>query len=177
MNEHRFTLTIRGALNDDRLDALFAAGCDDATFSTKGDLTFGEFDRDASTVLEAVLSAISAVESVAGAEVLHVDPDELVWASEIAHRLGRSRQSIDMLIKGQRGPGGFPPPASHAARNPLWRWSEVELWFDAYEGRSADAERSVMIGVLNAALQARQGLRSSTQRVPLRRAVRQLLAS
>jgi len=176
MTEHHFTLTIRGALTDARLDALFDAGCDDATFSTKGELTFGEFDRDAPSLLDAVVSAIAAVESV-GVEVLHVDPDELVWASEIAERTGRSRQSIDMLIRGQRGPGNFPPPASHATRNPLWRWSEVDAWFATYEGRPADSERSAVLGALNGALEARHGVRSSTQSAPLRRAVRQLLAS
>ena len=176
MAEHHFTLTIRGALTDARLDALVEAGCDDATFSTKGDLTFAEFDREAPSLLAAVLSAIAAVESLEGAEVLHVDPDELVWASEIAERTGRSRQSIDMLVRGERGPGDFPAPASHATRNPLWRWSEIEAWFAAYEGRPADGERSAVLGALNGALQARHGLRSSTQMVPLRRAVRQLLA-
>jgi hypothetical protein len=95
------------ALTDARLDALYEAGCDDATFSTRGELTFGEFDRDAPSLLEAVLSAIAAVESFsdgAFGEVLHIDPDDLVWASEIAQRTGRSRQSIDMLVRGQRGP-------------------------------------------------------------------------
>jgi predicted DNA-binding transcriptional regulator AlpA len=180
MTEHPFTLTIRGALTDARLDALFEAGCDDATFSTKGELTFGEFDRDAPSLLDAVLSAIVAVESVDDGpfgEVLHVDPDELVWASEIAERTGRSRQSIDMLIRGQRGPGNFPAPVSHATRNPLWRWSEVEAWFAVYEGRPVDRERSAVLGALNGALQVRHGLRSSTQIAHLRRAVRQLLAS
>ena len=38
-----------------------------------------------------------------------------------------------MLIKGLRGPGDFPAPASHATRNPLWRWSEVAAWFARYE--------------------------------------------
>jgi predicted DNA-binding transcriptional regulator AlpA len=176
MTEHHFTLTIRAALTDACLDALFGAGCDDATFSTRGELTFGEFDRDAPSLLDAVVSAIGAVESV-GVEVLHVDPDELVWASEIAERTGRSRQSIDMLIRGQRGPGNFPSPASHATRNPLWRWSEVDAWFATYEGRPADSERSAVLGALNGALEARHGVRSSTQSAPLRRAVRQLLAS
>lgn len=177
MAEHHFELTIRGALTDARLDALFEAGCDDATFSTKGDLTFGAFDREAPTLLEAVVSAIASVESIEGLEVLHIDPDELVWASEIAERTGRTRQSVDMLIKGLRGPGGFPAPASHATRNPLWRWLEVEAWFARYEGRQADTERSAVIGAINGALEVRHGLRNSKQSVPLRRALRQLLAS
>jgi predicted DNA-binding transcriptional regulator AlpA len=177
MAEHHFELTIRGALTDARLDALYEAGCDDATFSSKGELTFGAFDREAPTLLEALVSAIGEVESVKGLEVLHIDPDELVWASEIAERTGRSRQSVDMLIRGLRGPGGFPPPASHATRNPLWRWSEVEEWFARYEGRPADTERSAAIGAINGALEARHGLRSSAHKGPLRQALRHLLAS
>jgi predicted DNA-binding transcriptional regulator AlpA len=177
MAEHHFELTIRGALTDAGLDALYEAGCDDATFSSKGDLAFGAFDREAATFLEALVSAIGEVESVEGLEVLHIDPDELVWASEIAERTGRSRQSVDMLIKGLRGPGGFPAPASHATRNPLWRWSEVEAWFARYEGRPANTERSAAIGAINGALEARHGLRSSAHKGPLRQALRQLLAS
>ncbi|MDX6299926.1 MAG: hypothetical protein QOF53_1140, partial [Nocardioidaceae bacterium] len=50
-------------------------------------------------------------------EVLHVDPDELVWASEIAERTGRTRQSVDQLIKAQRGPGGFPIPNLRGAHD------------------------------------------------------------
>ena len=177
MAEHHFELTIRGAVSESLLDALYEAGCDDATFSTKGELAFGEFDRDAPTLVEAIVSAITSVESVEGLEVLHIDPDELVWASEIAKRTGRTRQSVDMLIRGLRGPGNFPPSAFHATRNPLWRWSEVEAWFARYEDRQADTERSAAIGAINGALEARHGLRSAAQKAPLRQALRQLLAS
>jgi predicted DNA-binding transcriptional regulator AlpA len=177
MVEHQFELTISGALDDGRLDALVDAGCDDATFSTKGDLIFADFTRDAPTMLDAVVSAITAVDTVPGLEVLHVDPDELVWASEIAERTGRSRQSVDQLIKGQRGPGHFPAPASHATRNPLWRWSEVETWFATYEGREPDTERSFVLGAINGALQARHSLRGVQEAAALRRALEQLIAS
>lgn len=84
------------------------------------------------------MSAIAAVESVLGrGSVMRVEPDELVWAAEIAHRLGRTRQSVRLLMHGKRGPGGFPRPAATATRNPLWRWSEVADWFERYE-RQAD---------------------------------------
>jgi predicted DNA-binding transcriptional regulator AlpA len=177
MSEYHFSLTMIGELDDATLDAFYEAGCGDGTFSTDGALVFVEFDRGAMTLLDAIVSAIAQVESVPGIEVLNVEPDELVWASEIAERMGRSRQSIDMLIKGQRGPGDFPSPASHATRNPLWRWLEVESWFETYEGRPADRERSSIIGGVNGALQARRAVRSAEHSVPLRRAVRQLLAS
>lgn len=177
MAEHHFTLTVSGALSDGRLDDWYDAGCDDATLSARGDMTFANFHREAPSLLDAVVSTIAQVESVPGAEVLHVDPDELVWASEIAQRTGRSRQSIDMLIRGQRGPGGFPAPVSHATRNPLWRWSEVDAWFADYQHRPVDHERSAVLGAINGALQARHSLRSSAQTAPLRQAVSQLLAS
>jgi predicted DNA-binding transcriptional regulator AlpA len=179
MAEHDFELTIKGELTDARLDALFEIGCDDATFSTRDDLTFAAFDREAPTLLDAVVSAIEAVESVEGFEVLHVDPDELLWASEIAQRTGRSRQSIDQLIKGQRGPGNFPAPANHATRNPLWRWPEVEEWFAEYEGRQPERERTTTFGAVNGALEARHSLRQAdkTQRPQLRRVLQQLVRS
>lgn len=177
MAEHQFSLTIRGVFSDAILDSLFGAGCDDATIAHRGALIFAEFDREADSVLDAVVSAIRDVESVEGLEVLHVDPDELVWASEIAERVGRSRQSVDQLIKGQRGPGGFPAPASHATRNPLWRWSEVDAWFEAYEGRRADTERSAVLGAINGALQARRSARGSVDEKQLVDAVQHLVAS
>ena len=177
MAEHNFTLTIQGTYSDAVLDALFEAGCDDATISHKGELIFAEFDREADSLLDAVLTAIADVESVAGLAALHVAPDDLVWASEIAERLGRTRQSVDLLIKGHRGPGGFPAPASHATRNPLWRWSDVEAWFERYDGRPADAERSAVLGAINGALQARHSARSSHDEKQLVDAVQHLVAS
>ncbi|MGO9559890.1 MAG: helix-turn-helix transcriptional regulator [Acidimicrobiales bacterium] len=177
MTEYSFELTIQGQLTDACLDALYEAGCDDATFAVKGDLITAQFDREAETMFDAVISAIEAVESVGGLEVLQVDPDELVWASEIAHRTGRTRQSVDQLIRAQRGPGAFPAPASHATRNPLWRWSEVAAWFSAYEGRQPDTERSVVLSAINGALQARHSVRAAPDAKRFRKTLQHLLAS
>lgn len=70
-----FILTIEGAdiLTDDALDAMFDAGCDDATFGVSDGVQTGEFDRDAADFAEAVASAIKAVEAaVPGALVVDV---------------------------------------------------------------------------------------------------------
>ena len=176
MSEHHFEMTVQGDLTDDRLEALVNAGCDDATFSTKGSLTFASFDRDAPTLLAAIISAVRDVESIDAFRVIRVDPDELVWASEIAERTGRSRQSVEQLVKGRRGPGNFPAPASHSTRNPLWRWPEVETWFAAYDGRPADTERAVIVSALNGALQARHRLTEAIEPLTLRQALQSLLA-
>ena len=151
----------QGVLDDAILDALLTAGCDDATVSSKGDLILAEFDWEAPNMLAVVISAIDQVESVEGLEVRRVDPDELVWASEIAQRVGRTRQSVDQLIKAQRGPGGFTSPVAHATRNPLWRWSEVDAWLATYEDRGPAIDRLLVLGAINGALQARHSLRGS----------------
>jgi hypothetical protein len=73
-----FTLTIEGAnvMGDDAQNALFAAGCDDATFGVSGGVQTAEFDREAMEFAEAVASAIKAIEStVPGAMVVHVHRD------------------------------------------------------------------------------------------------------
>ena len=70
-----FTLTIEGAdiLTDDAIDALYEAGCDDATFGVSDGVQTGEFDREAADFAEAVASAIKAVEAaVPGALVVEV---------------------------------------------------------------------------------------------------------
>lgn len=177
MAEYNFELTISGVLTDVVLDALFAAGCDDATFSSKDGRITADFDREGTTLFDSVISAIESIESVGGLEVLEVSPDDLVWASEIAQRTGRSRQSIDQLVKAQRGPGGFPEPASHATRNPLWRWSDVQAWFAEYEGWEIDPERSVTFGAINGALQARHSVRAAPEATRLRKTLQDLLAS
>jgi hypothetical protein len=70
-----FTLTIEGAdiLTDEALDALYEAGCGDATFGVSGGVQTGEFDREAADFAEAVASAIKAMEAaVPGALVVDV---------------------------------------------------------------------------------------------------------
>jgi hypothetical protein len=90
--------------------------------------------------------------------VVRVEPDELVSASAIARRLGRTRQSVALLIAGRRGPGGFPTPAlwvDGATR--LWRWTEVAEWASAGMKRSPGVDRlaAEFLAMLNGELQAR----------------------
>lgn len=65
------------------------------------------FERGAESFLEAVLSALTEVIEL-GFEPVAIE-DELVSISDIAGRTGRSRQSVSMLVSGQRGPGKSPP--------------------------------------------------------------------
>jgi hypothetical protein len=100
------------------LDALQAAGCDDAAFmGPAGDGTFtAEFDRVAPAVPAAVVSALEALRSaLPDVELLRVQPEDIVSLSAIAARTGRTDESVRLLTLGRRGPGGFPPAAGRGA--------------------------------------------------------------
>lgn len=156
MTEHEFTLVIEGALSDEAvIRRLFEAGCDDATFGVTDGLGYGEFLREAPSFATAVLGAVEQVESIAGLQVLRVEPDDIVTMAEIADRLDRTREGVRLLISGQRGPGGFPRPISHARdRGRLWRWSDVTEWLGQLDPEQR--ETAHFVAALNAALELRR---------------------
>ncbi len=153
MPEYQFTLVIHGDV-DSRLDDLFERGCDDATFGTVDGIHYADFDRDAPTLVHAMNSAIAAIESVSGLRVARIEPDDLVSASEIAQRLGRTRESVRLLIAGERGPGNFPPPVSHLhSKHRLWRWSDVAAW--VFRSDEQATQQARLVAAANAALELR----------------------
>jgi hypothetical protein len=84
MTHFSFTLTIEGAdvMSDAAQDALFEAGCNDATFGVSDHLQTAEFDREAADFAEAVASAIKAVETaVPGARVVEIHREHDVAAT------------------------------------------------------------------------------------------------
>jgi predicted DNA-binding transcriptional regulator AlpA len=134
--EYSFTLILSGVsgLPDEVVDALYEAGCDDALVGTRDGVVFLDFDREADSLREAVLSAIADVERAnIGARVVRVEPDEFVTMAEIARRTNRTRESIRLYSLGERGPGQFPSPMSITPKSPLWRWTDVALWFASNE--------------------------------------------
>jgi hypothetical protein len=131
-HEHDFTLIIEGAnaISQELQDAIYEAGCDDATVSVRSGRLFITFSREAPTLREAIVSSIRAVRGCGqGLRVLRVDMCNLVTQSDIARKIGRSRQLIHQYITGVRGPGGFPPPACDITDSAhLWYWCEVAHW-------------------------------------------------
>ncbi|SRR6266851_3005572 len=130
--EHDFALVLTGIteVTSEMEDALFEAGCDDATLSVRFGRVYLTFTRTAPTLKDAILSAIRDVKKArVGADVLRVDNCDLVTQADIARRVGRSRQLVHQYITGERGPGGFPPPVCHVSdESPLWTWCEVAYW-------------------------------------------------
>ncbi|MCC7476767.1 MAG: helix-turn-helix transcriptional regulator [Pirellulales bacterium] len=130
--EYEFSLVLTGvdSVTDEAVNKLYENGCDDATISVRSGRVYTTFARRASSIKDAILSAIKDVrEAGIGADVLRVDECNLVTQAEIARRTGRSRQQINQFIAGTRGPGGFPGPACHICDDhPLWYWCEVSYW-------------------------------------------------
>jgi hypothetical protein len=155
-----FTLFFEGPdlLDDERMDALFEAGCDDAVFGERDGAQYAAFDRDAPSLCAALASALDQLTSaVPGLEVTRVEPDHLVTMAAIADRVGLSREQIRLLSNGRRGPGGFPSPVAYVDRKTrLWNWSEVSRWFQDNHGTGVEtAEGADLVGALNAALALR----------------------
>jgi predicted DNA-binding transcriptional regulator AlpA len=129
MKTHEFSIIASGLdrTADDFETKFFNAGCDDATVSFQKGHIILDFARDASSLQEAIASAIENVRK-AGAEVDRVEPDPLVSLSEIASRTGLTKAAISLYAKGEREQH-FPPPAARVtSTSPLWDWSEVARW-------------------------------------------------
>ena len=155
---HHFTLIVDGPdLQDDMfIDRLFEAGCDDAAIGRSDGIQYVDFDREAASLDEAVLSAIRDVEHVDGVSVVRVADAGLVSMTDIASRIGRTRESVRLLITGARGPGGFPAPVTDPrSRYRLWRWSDVTHWITTQLGEAGFPDDRFLT-VLNASLELRR---------------------
>lgn len=155
MANHVFTLVLDRRPTNDELDALFAAGCDDAAFGMEHGLSIAQFDREVPTLAEAIGSAVRAIESV-GLVALRVLDEDLLTLADIADRIEQSRESVRRYATGERGPGGFPPPANPAREGTVfYRWSEVAPWLRDHLGIDVTYTAEALV-LANLILQARQ---------------------
>lgn len=127
---HIFTLVLadENEITTELENTLYEAGCDDGMLFCKNQVVYIDFDRDAESLEEALISAINDIES-AGFHVFRAEPSDLVTSAEISRRAKRSRQSVAQIIKGKRGKGGFPiPVAGVTGKTSVWSWAEVSNW-------------------------------------------------
>lgn len=118
-----------------------------------------EFDRPGKSFPRAVLKAIAQVQAeLPEAELLRVEPDDLVTVAAIAARVGRSHESVRLLSQGRRGPGDFPAPAGRIdEKTQVWRWSEVAQWFhEQMDVEVAGAPEAAFLAALNDVLELRR---------------------
>lgn len=119
MKTFEFTIIASGlGLDDAYEDALFEAGCGDATLSFQKGVLIAEFDRASVSFSNAVATACHDIKS-AGWKVERIEPDHLVSLSEIAERSKLSRQAISLYVKGERLDGFPAPTAKVTSKHPL----------------------------------------------------------
>jgi hypothetical protein len=118
-----------------------------------------EFDRPGKSFPRAVLKAIAQVQAeLPEAELLRVEPDDLVTVAAIAARVGRSHESVRLLSQGRRGPGDFPASAGRIdEKTQVWRWSEVAQWFqEQMDVEVTGAPEAAFLAALNDVLELRR---------------------
>ena len=158
MPVHHFTLIVDGPdLQDDALiDAVFEAGCDDAAIGRIDGIQYADFDREAASLDQAILSAVTDLERIDGVNVVRIADAGFVSMADIAARIGRTREGVRLLITGARGPGGFPPPVTDPrSRYRLWRWSDVAFWHTKHLGEKLASVDDEILAAFNAGLELR----------------------
>ena len=158
MPTFHFTLIVDGPDLQDRalIDALFEAGCDDATIGCSDGVQYVDFDREAEDFNDAILSAVDDLEKLDGVQVVRIADAGLASLADIAVRVGRTRESVRLLASGARGPGGFPKPVTDLRnRYRLWRWTEVAHWFTERLGECPEVAEDELTTAYNAALEFR----------------------
>ena len=170
MSTFNFTLIVEGPdlQEESRIDALFEAGCDDAAIGRSDGIQFVDFDRKARSLDHAILSAVDDLEKLEGVEVVRIADAGLASLADIAARLGRTRESVRLLVSGARGPGGFPKPVTDPrGRYRLWRWSEVERWCVDQLGESLPISQDEVTAAFSAALELRHFRRALAPANPI----------
>jgi len=155
MNEnYHFVLVLSGidTINSKLEDSLYESGCDDALIASRNGVIYLEFDRDSNSFVNALASAIMDVlSSKLNVGISHIEPTDIVSLSEISRRVDRTRESVRLIAKGDRGDGSFPQPISGIEdKAQLWSWVEVTKWFvDQSVLEKSEFENALVIRSIN----------------------------
>ncbi|MFI6788946.1 hypothetical protein ACIBG4_16625 [Nonomuraea sp. NPDC050383] len=130
MTTWSFRVTLNRAPTDEEADSLYEAGLDDCAVAGGPDGTsLLMCDREAASLLEAIMSVVAEIRTVDGLWAVGVGEEDAVTLGDAARRHGnRTQASLRQLVGGQRGPGGFPPPLIESENITLYSWAEVSEW-------------------------------------------------
>jgi len=168
----QFALLIVREPTDDQLDVLFTR-CGDITVEQdpRHDAVRITFDREAPSLVDAIVSAVRDLEVVGLDPTAVRDDDDLVTLADIAERVGRSPEAVRLWTVGRTGPGGFPQRLYRGAGVAFYRWSLVAPWLQERMGLTLPDPEPTLTAI-NLAL----ALRALSSQVPRMDAVRSLLA-
>ena len=146
----------------------------DVTVTFHGNEGYAEvaFDREAPTLIDAIVSGVRDLDQFGLAATRVRDDDDLVTLADIADRVGRSREAVRLWSVGRTGPGGFPLSVDSNISTAYYRWSQVAPWLRERMGLDVPDPEPVLAAI-NLALQ----LRVMAPRVSRMDAVRRLLAA
>jgi hypothetical protein len=94
---YEFTLVLDRAPSDDDLDALFNAGCFDATFQVTDGEGVGHFARKAASLTRAIASAVHDVDN-AGLRTTEVRRDEMLGDPALQQDYAREIAAANMMV-------------------------------------------------------------------------------
>lgn len=133
VNSYEFTLRFSLPDREDNperyLDALYEAGCDDASVGVGQHGMIGlDFNRSAHSAEAAIRSAIkNVVDAIPGATLVQAGPD-LVGLTEMAEIFGFSRQNMRKYATGQSGAREAFPLPTISGDPSLWHLAEIVAW-------------------------------------------------
>lgn len=151
MTTYSFTLIVEGLddTSEDHVGALIAKDEVIAVSSSDGavsvDLAVDARDSDA-----AIRAGLEVVEvAVPGCSGTSIDLD-LVAATDVARRVGVSRQAVNLWITGGDPAHRFPAPLGHVAGGTrVWSWSSVVPWLQTH-GRAVGDSPLTYAAILDA---------------------------
>jgi hypothetical protein len=130
MDIYEFSFIVDGfdPLDDDQLTALQDL-FDDASTSTIQGVTTLEFAVEADNASDALHTTLRTLtDEFPNITVVRLNRD-LVAIPDIAQRTDRTPESIRLLARGKRGPGGFPNHISVlGGGTSIWEWAPVAEW-------------------------------------------------
>ena len=127
--EYEFVLVVDGVpTEDDEAVAILTDAFDGVLSWNRGlyRLAVSGTGRDSYEAASRLVSRLTA--ALPGLKIVRLDP-ELVGISDIAQRIGHSRQNVQQWVNGERnGSRPFPAPEGCAGRSLVWRWADVNEW-------------------------------------------------
>ena len=133
----KFSLPESDVAPEQHIEALYAAGCDDALIGIgqHGRIAL-DFTRSAKSAFAAVSSALREVRrAIPGAVLVEASPD-FVGLTDVADIVGFTRQNMRKLMLGNLATF---PIAVHEGKPALWHLASVLVWLKEQQARPVDA--------------------------------------
>lgn len=126
MNTFEFTLTVDGFdLDDEFRNAMLETFGYVAVIGRTAGITQLDVEIEAEAADRAVARVVADLRGI-GVTARRVDLD-LVNTTDIAERLGKSRETVRLWATGERRQG-FPVPHAIVGDSQVWAWADVHAW-------------------------------------------------